>query len=155
MFESLFYLAPTLIIAGVGYAAYRMVQRARRISRTWDHGLTAEARCLRTYATTSGGGGNTSVHTTLHHVYEYTTREGRTIRFEEEGGAGTVLEGDFVTVRYLPEQPYLATALPRSRGRLVAESGCLLAFLGVITVFCLVFMLVAHMMFSEPGGVMP
>ncbi|MBL1105252.1 DUF3592 domain-containing protein [Streptomyces sp. 5-8] len=149
MFELLFYLVPTLMIAGMGYAAYRLVLRARRISRVWEHGLTAEARCLRTYTTTSGGGGNTSVHTTLHHVYEYATREGRTIRFEEEGGSGTVLEGDFVTVRYLPDHPHLATALPPSRGKLVFESGCLLAFLGVIIVFCLVFMAVAHMMFAE------
>ncbi|WP_317443545.1 DUF3592 domain-containing protein [Streptomyces collinus] len=155
MFELFFYLAPTLMIAGVGWFAFRLVHRARRISRTWQHGLTAEARCLRMYTTTSGGGGDTSVHTSVHRVYEYTTREGAQVRFEEVGGPATVLEGDFVTVRYLPEQPRLATAIPPSRGRLATESGCLLAFLGVIIVFCLGFMVVAHSMFSEAGGLLP
>ena len=105
MFELLFYAVPTLIIAGCGFAVYALIRRARRLSRTWAHGLTAEARCLRSYTTTSGGGGDTSVHTTLHHVYEFTTREGRTVRFDEENGPSTVVEGDFVTVRYLPECP--------------------------------------------------
>ncbi|WP_333775389.1 DUF3592 domain-containing protein [Streptomyces sp. IBSBF 3136] len=144
MFELLFYLVPTLMIAGVGYMAFRLVHRARRISRTWQHGLTAEARCLRMYTTTSGGGGDTSVSTSVHHVYEYTTGEGVQVRFEEAGGPATVLEGDFVTVRYLPEQPRLAT-----------ESGCVLAFLGLIVVFCLGFMAVAHAMFSAADGLMP
>lgn len=113
MFESLFYAVPGVMLAGFVYAAYLLVRRARRISRTWAHGLTAEARCLRMYTTTSGGGGDTSVHTTLHHVYEFTARDGRTVRFEEEDGPATVLEGDFVTVRYLPELPERATARPR------------------------------------------
>ncbi|MEU6666291.1 DUF3592 domain-containing protein [Streptomyces sp. NPDC046727] len=155
MFELLFYLVPTLMIAGAGYGAYRLVHRARRISRTWEHGLTAEGRCLRMYTTTSGGGGDTSVHTTVHHVYEYTARDGSQVRFEEKGGPATVLEGDFVTVRYLPEQPRLATALPPSRGKLAFEAGCLLTFLGVIIVFSVGFMVVAHTMFDEAGGLMP
>ncbi|MFJ3805673.1 DUF3592 domain-containing protein [Streptomyces sp. NPDC090073] len=155
MFELFFYLVSTLMIAGAGWGAYLLIRRARRIRRTWEHGLTAEARCLRMYTTTGGGGGDTSVSTTLHHVYEYATRDGRRVRFEERGGPATVLEGDVVTVHYLPERPDLATALPPSRGRLAAESGCLLAFLGLIIVFCLGFMAVAHTMFEEAGSLMP
>lgn len=155
MMEPLFYAVPCLMIAGFGFAAYLLLRRARRISRTWKHGLTAEARCLRMYTTTSGGGGDTSVRTAVHHVYEFTTRDGRTQRFEEEGGPGTVLEGDFVTVRYLAEQPHRATALPPARGRLAVGTGFALTFLGVGIAFCSVFIVVAHMMFSEAGDLMP
>ncbi|MEU8589563.1 DUF3592 domain-containing protein [Streptomyces sp. NPDC048664] len=154
MFELFFYLVPTLMIAGVGYAAFRLIRRARRISRTWAQGLTAEARCLRTYTTTSGGG-DTAVRTRVHHIYEYTSCEGAQVRFEETGGPATVLEGDCVTVRYLPAHPQQATAIPPSRGRLAAESGCLLAFLGLIIIFCLGFLAVAHSMFSVAGDLMP
>ncbi|MFF8730305.1 DUF3592 domain-containing protein [Streptomyces sp. NPDC015171] len=153
--ETLFYAVPCLMLAGFGYAAYLLVRRARRINRTWTHGLTAEARCLRMYTTTSGGGGDTSVHTTLHHVYEFRARDGRTVRFEEEGGPATVLEGDFATVHYLPELPQQATAKPPAPGRLVAGTGCGLVFLGVAGAFCVGFMLVAHEIFAESNGLMP
>jgi hypothetical protein len=155
MFELLFYAVPTLMIASFGWALFLLLRRARRISRTWSHGLTAEGRCLRMFTTTSGGGGDTSVRTTVHHVYEFTTPEGRTVRFEEENGPATVLEGDFVTVRYLPEQPQRATALPPSRVRLAAGTGCGVAFLGVAIAFCVVFIVVAHMMFTEADGLTP
>lgn len=155
MFELLFYLVPTVMIAGLGYAAFLLLHRARRISRTWAHGLTAEGRCLRMFTTTSGGGGDTSVRTTVHHVYEFATREGRTVRFEEKGGPATVLEGDIVTVRYLPEQPQRATARPPARAGLAVGTGCGVVFLGVGITFCAVFMVVAHMMFTEAGGLLP
>ncbi|WP_030347702.1 DUF3592 domain-containing protein [Streptomyces sp. NRRL S-1022] len=155
MFESLFYAVPAFMLACIVSAAYLMVRRARRISRTWAHGLTAEARCLRMFTTTSGGGGDTSVRTTVHHVYEFTTREGGAVRFEEEDGPATVLEGDFVTVRYLPELPERATALPPARGRLAAGTGAGLVFLGVAGSFCIGFMVVAHAMFSDSAGMLP
>ncbi|MGW2646570.1 hypothetical protein ACWC2T_17010 [Streptomyces sp. NPDC001393] len=155
MFELFFYALPTVMIAGLGYAAFLMLRRARRIGRIWAHGLTAEARCLRTYTTTSGGGGDTSVRTTLHHVYEFTTREGGTVRFEEEGGPATVLEGDFVTVRYLPEQPQRATARPPAPARLAVGTGFGVAFLGAAIAFCVFFITTAHTAFSDSGGLMP
>ncbi|GGW20442.1 DUF3592 domain-containing protein [Streptomyces capoamus] len=155
MFESLFYVVPAVMLAGFASAAFLLVRRARRISRTWAHGLTAQARCLRMFTTTSGGGGDTSVHTTVHHVYEFTTREGRTVRFEEEDGPATVLEGDVVTVRYLPELPQRATARPPARAGLFAGTGAGLVFLGVAGAFCVAFMVAAHTMFSESGGMIP
>ncbi|MFI9251482.1 DUF3592 domain-containing protein [Streptomyces sp. NPDC053069] len=155
MFELFFYAVPTVMIAGLGYAAFRLLRRARGISRIWAHGLTAEARCLRMYTTTHGGGGDTSVRTSLHHVYEFTTREGRTVRFEEENGPATVVEGDFVTVRYLPEEPQRATARPPAPGRLAAGTGFGVAFLGAAIAFCVFFIATAHMMFSEADGLMP
>lgn len=155
MFELLFYAVPALVIAGFGYGAFRLTRRARRIGRTWSQGLTAEGRCLRMFTTTRGGGGDTSVSTSVHHVYEFTTREGRAVRFEEAGGPATVLEGDVVTVRYLPERPEGATALPPAHGRLAAGTGCGLVFFGVGIAFCAGFIAVAHMIFTEAGGLMP
>ncbi|MGV4986593.1 DUF3592 domain-containing protein [Streptomyces sp. NRAIS4] len=155
MFEMFFYALPTVMIAGLGYAAFLLLRRARRISRTWAHGVTAEARCLRMYTTTSGGGGDTSVRTTLHHVYEFTTREGRTVRFEEENGSATVVEGDFVAVRYLPERPEQATARPPAPAKLAVGTGFSVAFLGAAVAFCVFFIATAHTMFSESGGLMP
>ncbi|MGW0879493.1 DUF3592 domain-containing protein [Streptomyces sp. NPDC002671] len=153
--ELLLYIVPVVMIGFLAFAAYALIRRARRISRTWTHGLTAEGRCLRSYTTTSGGGGDSSVHTTLHHVYEFTTREGRTVRFDEENGPSTVVDGDHVIVRYLPECPELATALPPSRARLAFGTGCGLIVIGLATTVCVVFIVVAHMMVTEADGLMP
>ncbi|MGW6906461.1 DUF3592 domain-containing protein [Streptomyces sp. NPDC054940] len=151
--EVFFYIVPTLMIAVASFAAIVVIRRSLRVSRAWSSGLTAEARCLRTYTTTSGGG-DTSVRTTLHHVYEFVTRDGRPVRFDEGGGPGTVLEGDIVTVHYVAERPEHATAKPPAPGRLAAGTGCLLAFLGVFILFAFGFMAVAHAMFSTAGDVM-
>ncbi|GAA2941093.1 MULTISPECIES: DUF3592 domain-containing protein [Streptomyces] len=148
--EVLFYIVPTLMIAVVSCVAVVVIRRSVRVSRAWNSGLTAEARCLRTYTTTSGGG-DSSVRTTLHHVYEFTTRDGRGVRFEEPGGPGTTLEGDIVTVHYPADRPERATARPPARGRLAVGTGCLLAFLGTFILFALGFMAVTYAMFSTVG----
>ncbi|MGW7405897.1 DUF3592 domain-containing protein [Streptomyces sp. NPDC054833] len=151
----LFYVIPVIMIAGVSVLAVRTIARSRQISRAWSHGLTAEARCLRSYTTTSGGAGDTSVSTTLHHVYEFTTREGRTVRFDELNGPSTVIEGDIVTVHYLPDHPERATAHPPARGKLAVGTGCTLVFFGVFVAFCLAFMAMAHVIFAESDGLLP
>ncbi|SEQ33231.1 Protein of unknown function [Streptomyces sp. yr375] len=153
--EAFFYIVPSLMIAGLLFGVLNIVRRSRRVARAWGGGLTAEARCLRSYTTTSGGAGDTSVHTTLHHVYEFTTREGRTVRFEEENGPGTIIEGDIVVVHYAADHPEEATAKAPARGRLLAESGCLLFFLGAVIAFCVFFMVTAHWMFDESDGLLP
>ncbi|MGW7254980.1 DUF3592 domain-containing protein [Streptomyces sp. NPDC054834] len=152
--EALFYVVPVVMIAFIVFAAVRLIGRSRQISSAWNSGLTAEGRCLRSYTTTSGGG-DTSVTTTIHHVYEFTTRDGRTVRFDEENGPATTVEGDFVTVHYLPDRPEQATAHAPARGRLAAGLGCMLAFFGVAIAFCVVFMAIAHYVFAESDGLMP
>ena len=149
--EALFYVAPLLIIVLVLCGAVAVIRRSRRVNSAWSSGLTAEGRCLRTYTTTSGGG-DTMVSTSLHHVYEFTTREGRAVRFEERNGPGTTLEGDIVTVYYAADHPEQATAHAPSRGKLAAGAGCALAFCGVIVAFCVLFILVAHKMFDSMGS---
>ncbi|KQX82808.1 MULTISPECIES: DUF3592 domain-containing protein [unclassified Streptomyces] len=152
--EAFFYLVPSIMIVGLLFGVSGLVRRSRRVARAWNGGLTAQARCLRSYTTTSGGG-DTMVSTTLHHVYEFTTREGRAVRFEEAHGPGTTIEGDLVTVHYAAEHPEEATAKAPAHGRLLAESGCLLLFLGVAIAFCVFFMVTAHWMFAEAGDFMP
>ncbi|WP_208117254.1 DUF3592 domain-containing protein [Streptomyces sp. NBC_00582] len=145
-----FLIVPSIMIAGILFAMYTVISRSRRATRAWGSGLTAEARCLRTYTTTrTGGGEHRRVTTVLHHVYEFTTREGRAVRFEEENGPGTTLEGDIVTVFYPADRPEQATAHPPAHGRLFAESGCLLVFLGVALAFCVAFMIGAQ---TEASG---
>ncbi|MDH6626640.1 hypothetical protein M2271_004457 [Streptomyces sp. LBL] len=145
--EAFFYVVPLLMIGLVSYAAVTVTRRARDISSAWSSGLTAQARCLRTYTTTSGGG-ETAVSTVLHHVYEFATREGRVVRFDETGGPGTTIEGDVVTVHYAADRPERATAKAPAPGKLAAGTGCLLAFFAVIILICLGFMAVAHAMFD-------
>ncbi|MFE2421537.1 DUF3592 domain-containing protein [Streptomyces hokutonensis] len=152
--EALLYIAPLLMIALAVFGAIKVIRRSREVDSAWSSGLTAEARCLRTY-TTASGGEDTMVSTTLHHVYEFTTREGRTVRFEEGNGPGTTLEGDFVTVYYAADNPERATAHAPARGKLVAGTGCVLAFLGVFVTFCLVFIVAVHEAFTVADDFFP
>ena len=138
--DVLFYLFPALVIAGALFAAYRVLRRWLQIRSAWNSGLTAEARCLRVYTTTSGGGGETRVRTTLHHVYEFTTRDGQVVRFEEEDGPGTTVEGDIVTVHHSAGPEIVATAHAPGNARHAAAAFGTLALLGVVVVFCVGFM---------------
>ncbi|MFI7504653.1 DUF3592 domain-containing protein [Streptomyces sp. NPDC049687] len=154
--EIFFVIVPSIMIAGILFAMYTVISRSRRATRAWGSGLTAEARCLRTYTTArTTSGEHHRVETTLHHVYEFTTREGGTVRFEEENGPGTTLEGDIVTVFYPADRPERATARPPAHGRLFAESGCLLVFLGVALAFCVVFIVTVQAAFAGWEDVAP
>ncbi|MGY3201012.1 DUF3592 domain-containing protein [Streptomyces sp. TE5632] len=153
--EALFYVIPVIVIVGVSVMAARTISRSRQVSGAWNHGLTAEGRCLRTYTRARGGAGDTGVRTTLHHVYEFTTREGRVIRFDEPNGPSTVVVGDHVTVYYLADSPERATAHAPARGKLAAGTGCVLAFLGVVIAACVGFMVFAHTVFMEADDLLP
>ncbi|MGW4670451.1 DUF3592 domain-containing protein [Streptomyces sp. NPDC004324] len=146
--DIIFYVVPALIMAGAASMAVAVVRRSLDMRRAWNSGLTAEARCLRSYATTSGGG-DTSVSTTLHHVYEFTTRDGRTIRFEETNGPATVLDGDIVTVHYSADRPQKATAHAPRRGLLAAGTVFVLVFCTVVVLLCAGFMVGFHAFSSE------
>ncbi|MEV5491156.1 DUF3592 domain-containing protein [Streptomyces bobili] len=139
--EALFNVVPVLLIALAVYAAVVLLRRSRQVSAAWSRGDTVQARCVRSYTTTSGGGDST-VRTTLHHVYEFTARDGHVIRFDEEGGPSTTVEGDLVTVHYLPERPQQATAKAPARGRLAASTGAAMLFLAVFIGFA-VFLMIA------------
>ncbi|WUP67245.1 hypothetical protein OG718_33880 [Streptomyces sp. NBC_00258] len=151
--DFMFYAVPGLIMAVTVFLAVRVIRRAFELRRAWNSGLTAEARCLRTYTTTSGGSGDSSVRTTLHHVYEFTARDGRTIRFEEEGGPGTTVEGDIVVVHYAEGEMVKATAQAPGHVRNTASTVGILAFLSVIVVFCVGFMVTYTEAFGDNSSV--
>ncbi|MFE7897472.1 hypothetical protein ACFU3E_08050 [Streptomyces sp. NPDC057424] len=134
--DVIFYVVPGLIMALALFMAYRVVRRWLQIRGAWNSGLTAEGRCLRTFTTVGGGHGDTSVRTTLHHVYEFIAHDGRVIRFEEDGGPATTLEGDYVTVYYTDGRQVVATAQAPSRAKQAVSGIGILAFLGVVVVFC-------------------
>ncbi|MGW5661781.1 hypothetical protein ACWEWG_17015 [Streptomyces sp. NPDC003758] len=139
--DAMLYVVPVLIMAAAGFLGYRVVYRWLQIRSAWNSGLTAEGRCLKAYTTVHGGRNDTSVRTALHHVYEFTTRDGVGIRFEEEGGPGTTVEGDIVTVHYAEGRTgVVATARPPRRGRQAMATAGILGFLCGIVVFCVGFM---------------
>ncbi|MET7852333.1 DUF3592 domain-containing protein [Streptomyces avermitilis] len=138
--EALFNVIPLLLITFAVYAAIVLLRRSRQVSDAWSRGITTQARCVRSYTTTSGGGDST-VRTTLHHVYEFTTRDGRVVRFDEEGGPSTTLEGDIVTVHYLPERPERATAKAPAHGKLAASTCGAMLFLAVFIGFSIFIMI--------------
>ncbi len=131
--------------------------RHRRIRAAWYSGLTAEGRCLRAYevTTTRRQGHRESSSSSLLHVYEFSTPDGRTHRFEEAGSA-TVFEGDAVVVRYPAGRPDRATATPPGDGRVRARAGGQLAALAFFTLLSLaigvVFFTVAKGLSGEKKG---
>ncbi|MFF4400237.1 hypothetical protein [Streptomyces sp. NPDC001480] len=144
--DAMFYVIPGLIMTVAFFVAYRVVRRSLQLRGAWNSGLTAEARCLRMFTTTHGGANDTSVRTTLHHVYEFTARDGRAVRFEEENGPATVVEGDIVTVYYAQGHEITATAQRPSPVKNAAGALAMVGFLGVIVVFCVGFMVTYHSM---------
>lgn len=64
---------PLLMITFAVYAAAVLVRPSRQVSDARSRGITAQRRCVRSY-TTSSGGGNSTVRTTPHHVYELPPR---------------------------------------------------------------------------------
>jgi hypothetical protein len=149
--DVIFYVVPGLIMAVAVFMAYRVVRRWFQIRGAWNSGLTAEGRCLRVYTTVGGGHGDTAVRTALRHVYEFITRDGRVIRFEEEGGPGTIVEGDYVTVYYADRGQVVATAQPPSRTKHAVAAFGILAFLGVVVVFCAGFIVTYVQVFAPYG----
>lgn len=141
-----FYIIPVLMMAVIAFWGHRVLRRWLQIRSAWNSGLTAEARCLKTFTTVSESMGEHSrVRTTIHHVYEFRTHDSRVVRFEEEDGPMTTVEGDFVTVHYTDGPNVVATAHgPGERVKQAAVSLGLLAFLGVAFAFCIGFMVTFH-----------
>ncbi|MGW0902628.1 DUF3592 domain-containing protein [Streptomyces sp. NPDC002853] len=139
---------PTLIGAVVIATGVAVINRHLRLREAWASGLTAQARCLRTYTTTSRHGDRGRVSTSLHHVYEFTPPAGRPVRFEETNGPGTIIEGDIVTVYYAADRPEAATVRAPDPARSTAALIGALCFFGVMLAFCVFFMVTANDMFD-------
>ncbi|MEV0319050.1 DUF3592 domain-containing protein [Streptomyces sp. NPDC050658] len=147
--DFMFYAIPTVIAVVVIATAVKVIRRALELRQAWNSGLTAEARCLRTYTTTSRNSDSGHTTTTLHHVYEFTPSGGTAVRFEEEHGPATTVEGDFVTVHYTADRPERATAHAPSPVKNAASTIGLLCFLGVMLAFCVFFMVTANTDFGS------
>ncbi|MEX2981624.1 DUF3592 domain-containing protein [Streptomyces sp. C36] len=128
---------PGLMTVGALAAAARVIVRRRRLNEAWYRGVTVEGRCLRTFVTTATWrrGMHESTNSTISHAYEFTTPDGRTLRFEEDGPS-TVFEGDIVLVRYPQGRPDLATALPPGDRATKAKFRVTLGFLTFGTLLC-------------------
>ncbi|WP_247689827.1 DUF3592 domain-containing protein [Streptomyces sp. RK62] len=148
--DALFYVVPCLILAIVLFFGFHATRHWWQIRAAWNSGLTAEGHCLRTFTTTYGNGRD-QVRTMLHHVYEFTARDGRVVRFEEESGPATTVMGDIVTVYYTEGPRVAATASRPGRIRLAASTLGLLAILSAIAVMCVTFMVTYPDMSSEFG----
>lgn len=146
--EFMFFAVPAIIGGVVITMAVKVIRRSLQLRQAWASGLTAEARCLRTYTTTSRHGDSNRISTTFHHVYEFTPSGGRPVRFEEENGPATTIEGDFGTVHYAADRPEKATAHAPSPVQNVASTVGLLCFLGVVLAFCVFFMVTANGLFG-------
>ncbi|WP_432012115.1 hypothetical protein [Streptomyces cucumeris] len=94
--EFMFYVVPAFIAVVVIVMAVKVIRRSLELKQAWSSGLTAEARCLRAYTTTRHHNDSGHITTTQHHVYEFTPRGGRPVRFDEANGPATTVEGDFV-----------------------------------------------------------
>ncbi|MEU6002341.1 MULTISPECIES: DUF3592 domain-containing protein [unclassified Streptomyces] len=145
----MFVVVPVAIGAVAIVMAVKVVRRSLELRQAWSSGLTAEGRCLRTYTTTSSRSDSGHTTTTLHHVYEFTPSAGRPLRFEEENGPATTVEGDFVTVHYAADRPEKATAHEPSPFKNAAGTVATLCFLGVVLAFCVFFMVSANDLFGS------
>jgi len=137
--DFIFYAIPVVISAGVLVVTVAVCRRSLQLRGNWNSGLTAEARCLRVYATTRGDR-DLGERATLHHVYEFTTRDGRAVRFEEANGPRMTVEGDIVTVHYMRARPERATAHAPAHGKALVGIAGMLMFFAAVVAFCVAFM---------------
>ncbi|MFJ4715628.1 DUF3592 domain-containing protein [Streptomyces sp. NPDC088785] len=146
-----FFLAgiAAVMAAGILAMGVALLRRALRIRRAWHGGRTSEARCLRVFTSTTGGDRPTTHRS---RVYEFTTREGRTVRFTADGGPDTVLEGDTVMVRYAADAPEQATAEPYRPVALAVGMGCVALFVTAALSLCVVFAVVVLGATSDEGS---
>ncbi len=119
-------------VAGVGMAV-ALVRRLAGRRRALAHGLPAEARCLETY-TTRNGDGPSHRHTIL----GFRTQDGREVRIDDTTSR-TVVVGDVVTVRYLPERPERAAVVGSGGAGTWVGAFSAIAFCAVFTAMGLVF----------------
>ncbi|MGW0944286.1 DUF3592 domain-containing protein [Streptomyces sp. NPDC002623] len=120
-----------LMIALYLVAAVALVRRVRQRRAAWRSGLTAPGRVVRAWETTEMI--STVATRTRWYAYEFTARDGRTVRFEESGGPRERAVGDEILVHYAAREPERATASAPQPGRDIAGTAIALASLAVVT----------------------
>jgi hypothetical protein len=113
--DFLFHILMPLLIAFLLWAAYALVRRTKERRAAWESGLTAQAGVVRAWVTTQMV--NNVLRRTQWHEYEFTTADGRAVRFKESGGPTGRAEGDRTLVYYVHDDPEKATAGEPSPGK--------------------------------------
>ncbi|MFE2425320.1 DUF3592 domain-containing protein [Streptomyces sp. NPDC059373] len=128
----------------------RVVGRVRWISRALNGGVRAEGRCVRAYTTVSRPVDGPT-RSRQHFVFEFTTAEGRQVRFEDGEAPSTTIEGDYVTVAYVPERPEKATVVREGGRTPYAKAALTLVVLGVFLAVVVAIGASGFGMFSDSG----
>ncbi|MGW0997628.1 hypothetical protein [Streptomyces sp. NPDC002520] len=123
-----------LFLLGVIVAtAVGLVRRTRQRRAAWESGLTAQARVVRAWVTTQFV--DNVARRVQWHEYDYTTQDGRAVRFKEAGGPRDRAEGELVLVYYSPHEPDRATAGEPQAGKDAASTAVWLVLLVAAGIF--------------------
>ena len=107
-------LFPLMIVLAI-WAIYAIVRRSRERRSAWESGLTARARVVRAWVTVQMV--NNVARRIQWHEYDFTTADGRAVRFKEAGGPRSREPGDETLVYYAGDEPDRATASEPQPGK--------------------------------------
>ncbi|MEU5537107.1 DUF3592 domain-containing protein [Streptomyces sp. NPDC020362] len=130
-----FNICMTAMLAIIVLTAVGLVRRTQQRRAAWASGLTAQARVVRAWTTTHMV--NNVARRVQWHEYDYTTQDGRTVRFKESGGPRERATGDTTLVHYALHEPDKATASATEPGKDTAGTVVWLVVLGAATIFLL------------------
>ncbi|MGI5252209.1 hypothetical protein [Actinacidiphila glaucinigra] len=130
--------------------AVRAGHRLLWIRRAVHGGSRAEGRCVRVY-TTVGSTSEGPARSRQHFVFEFRTADGRDVRFEDPGAPGTTIEGDRLTVAYVPGAPERALVVPAGYRVPYGQLALTLAFLGLFVAVGIV-LVVGGVQFADAFG---
>ncbi|MGI5401216.1 hypothetical protein ACQEVG_17505 [Streptomyces sp. CA-135486] len=127
--DFVFHVLFPLIIVMLIWAGYALIRRTQERRAAWESGLTARARVVRAYVRVQMV--NNVTRRIQYHEYDFTTADGRTVRFDEAGGPASRGVGDETLVYYTREQPDKATASEPVPGKDAAGTVLGVGILGV------------------------
>jgi hypothetical protein len=113
--DALFHISMLGLLGLAVWSAVALVRRTRQRRAAWESGLTAQARVVRAWSTTQLV--NNVARRVQWHEYDFTTHDGRAVRFKESGGPRDRTEGHQVVVHYAPHEPDKATAAEPRPGK--------------------------------------
>lgn len=130
--DAYFNILMPLLIAVLVWGGFALVRRTKERRAAWESGLTAQARVVRAWATTQMV--NNVARRVQWHEYDYTTGDGRAVRFKESEGPRDRAEGDEVLVYYTQDDPEKATASEPRPGKDMAGTVIGLVLIGACVI---------------------
>ncbi|MEU0002957.1 DUF3592 domain-containing protein [Streptomyces sp. NPDC006314] len=131
--DALFNLSMLGLLGFAIWSAVALVRRTRQRRAAWQSGLTAQARVVRAWCTTQLV--NNVARRVQWHEYDFTTHDGRVVRFKESGGPHDRAEGQQVLVHYARHEPDKATASEPQPGKDMASTVVWLVLLAACAIF--------------------